>query len=100
MPHTRKVALFLSLAVMLAAATSVSPLPITTTPPDDVDINVVKASGEWSLVEADWCDRICGRECDDCYTSYVEGCTCYWFCEDGDEGQRICTGQIGVRICS
>jgi len=100
MPHTRKVALFLSLAVTLATATSVSPLSDSTTP-DSVggEADVVQASGTWSLVKADWCDDICGNECEDCYTSYVEGCTCYWFCENGENGRQICTGQFGVKIC-
>ena len=40
---------------------------------------------------AGWCDRICDKECrGDCSFSMNSGCSCYYFCESGDEGVVYC----------
>ena len=40
-----------------------------------------------------WCKDLCDVRCeekDGCRTSEDEGCTCYWWCRDGDDGADIC----------
>lgn len=99
MSHTRKVALFVSVAVL--ALSMVVPSPTTRADALEPRPDVQPTSSEWTLVEADWCDRVCGRQCrGECLTSHIENCTCYWVCKGGDEGEQPCTGAIGVRICS
>ena len=38
-----------------------------------------------------WCADLCTLNCETCATARTIGCTCEWFCTDGDEGTQICT---------
>lgn len=95
MSHLRKVALFLSLAVFGLEVTQLSSAVAPQPGPPAVDTETAKTT--WTLVEANWCEGLCDRNCEECLTAYVVGCTYYWFCTDGDDGQQICTGAIGVK---
>ncbi len=39
-----------------------------------------------------WCDRACNQACGrgECALAMNSGCTCYYFCESGDEGVAYC----------
>jgi len=92
MLHMRKMALLVSLAVLMLGVTQYS----------SAKIDPVDTSGPtFTLVKADWCEGACDEECGgDCATAYSVGCTCYWFCNGGDDGSTICTAAIPVKICA
>ena len=63
-------------------------------PPD------VQLTAGLTIVEG-WCSDICDAQCPSgCAQARTVGCTCYWICEDQDEGSQICTGSVGVKICA
>jgi hypothetical protein len=97
MSHLRKVALLVALAVLGLGTFHSSPTAASGLAPSFPEGDTV--AGAWTLVKADWCEDICAANCSECFTAYVEHCTCYWFCTDGEDGRQICTGDIGVKIC-
>jgi len=101
MSHTRKVALVLVIAVSAFAgwqrgAANADPLAVGV---PSVDLT---ATGSYKLVEG-WCTEACNDACVDhegCGQAWAIGCTCYWICQDGKNGETICVGAIGVKVCN
>jgi len=61
---------------------------------------VVQLASGFTLVGG-WCSDVCDDQCPSgCAQSRTVGCTCYWVCENQEEGSQICTGAVGVKICS
>lgn len=95
MSRTRAVALSLSLAGLVLGITQYSLATID--PPAPADEPRPPAL---TLVKADWCRDVCNDECGgECDESVSVGCTCYWVCENGEDGSRICTSTIPMMVC-
>jgi|APCOG7522876152_1049122.scaffolds.fasta_scaffold13052_1 hypothetical protein len=93
MLHTRKVALLVSIVVLTLGVAQYSSATI--------DI-VGSATPGFTLVKADWCNDECDEQCGSagCATAWSEGCSCYWFCRDGEDGVSICTSPMPLKICA
>lgn len=99
MSRTRGLALFAVLMTLGTGAMVITP----STLPESAErgIGAASVTPTWKLTEADSCNSVCAQECGgECGTAYTIGCNCYWLCPDGDPGEQLCTGAIGVRICS
>ena len=95
---TRRIALALLLAV--AATYGLQQRTTATTTPTAGEHPAVQLASGFTLVEG-WCSEICDDQCPSgCAQARTVGCTCYWVCENQEEGSQVCTGAVGVRICA
>ena len=86
MSHTRTVALFLSLAVLTLGVTQGSSASVDGS-------TVLAGTPGFTLVKTDWCRSACNQAClGACEDAFSVGCTCYWLCENGKDGETMCMG--------
>jgi len=94
MSHTHAVALFLSLALLTLGVGQGSSASVDRS-------TVLAGTPGFTLVKADWCRDACRQGCaGQCEDAFSVGCTCYWLCQNGEDGETICMGAIGVQICA
>ena len=98
MPRTRTLALVLFVIAATLGALQQSSVSADVLPTVDLS-----DAATYTLVEG-WCNDKCDQECgwlnSACDQATAVGCTCFWLCENGDDGESYCGGAIGVKICN
>ena len=98
MPRTRTFAL-----VLIVIAATIGALQQSSVSADVLPTVDLSNAATYTLVEG-WCSEACDDECarrnSACQSATAVGCTCFWLCENGDDGESYCGGAIGVKICN